>query len=362
MRRFPLLLTAAILMSSLPASDAELARVVAPMDSVDGLELTGGLRVAAEGPKGGNVLRADESFTGRIDLKTRNINPINFHLIKVEVKADRGAFLRFSLENFPRAGELSHWYVLDTARGAFEWRTIWIDLNKPEEVKAAGTYKGMGEANPEARGLRFDGSVKDLKRAAQGSARSIWLGPIRFCRKAIDLDWDMTKFTCVSEKGKDLVYTYPLTIANKLDKAVTAKLKILPFVLEGETQNSSAVLSAESVQLAAGETRTVEAKVTLPVAVVEKSPPLYTERFEVRAEAEGIADSEVTVLRSSDPMHLPIVVPVSDEKLAFPLLPHKGQPLANFDEAKARESAAATGPDDLNTALGLGPDGVCVSL
>jgi len=246
----------------------------------------GTANVVADGPGGLKVTRFDGDFAGRIDLKPLSVDPLKFDLIKVEVKADRGAFLRFSLENFPTAGQLSHWYVLDTARGAFDWRTIWIDLNKPEEIKDAGTYKGMGEADADARGLRFDGNVKDLKRVAQGAGRSTWIGSIRFCRKAVDLDWDQTKFSHAWEKGKDLVYTYPLTVTNKLGKPVTAELRLFPFRAAGSPQGvAAATLSAEKIPLAAGETKTVEARVSLPAAFAVQAAPLYAEPFEIRASA-----------------------------------------------------------------------------
>ena len=338
------------------AQEPPLSVVVQTMSGSPALELEKGTAdIVAEGPAGAKVSRFDSDVSARIDLKPLAVDPHRYDLLKVEVKADRGAFLRFSLENFPNPGQLSHWYVLDTARGAFDWRTIWIDLHKPEEIKAAGTYKGMGDADPEARGLRFDGNVKDLKRAAQGPGRSLWFGSIRFCKKAIDLDWDQTKFSYKSEKGQDLVYTYPLTLTNKLSQPVTAALRLLPFVAAGSPPGAAVGrLSGEKIALAPGETKTVEATVSLPTAVAAKAQPLYAEPFEVRAAAEGIADSEVTILRSSDPIHLPVVVPVAEEKLGFPLLPHKG--IARFSEKVAREAADSASPDDLNTSLG-GPLG-----
>lgn len=312
--------------------------------------------VAAEGPKDAKVTRFDDAFAGRIDLAPRALDPHKYELIKVEVKADRGAFLRFSLENFPQPGQLSHWYVLDTARGAFDWRTIWIDLNKPEEIKAAGTYKGMGDADLNARGLRFDGVVKDLKRAAQGEGRSIWLGPVRFCHKAVDVDWDQTTFSMGRGGGDLLSYTYPLKVTNKLDRPITAGLRLLPFRADSTPGMATARLSADSIPLAAGESKVVEATISLPVAAVEKAEPLYAEPFEVRASAAGVDDSEVTILRSSDPIHLPVVVPVAEEKLAFPLVPHKGMERGRYRSETAIAAAAAVTPDDLNAALG-GPLG-----
>ncbi len=230
-------------------------------------------------------------------------------------------------------------------------------MNKPEEIKPAGTYKGMGESDPAARGLRFEGVVKDLKRADQGPGRSIWMGAIRFCRKSVDLDWDQTKVSWRWEKGKDLIYSYPLRVTNKLDRPVAAALRLFPFrVGESAAGAGTATLPVSRISLAAGETKTVEATVSLPAEFAAKAAPLYAEPFEVRAVAEGIDDSEVTILRSSDPIHLAVVVPVPEEKLTFPLLPHKGIERARFNEATARQAAEAAGPDDLNTILG-GPLG-----
>jgi hypothetical protein len=338
------------------AQNAPLSVVAEPMAGGPELVLErGAANIVAEGPAGAKVMRFDDEFAGRIDLAPRGIDPHKYELIKIEVKADRGAFLRFSLENFPQPGQLSHWYILDTARGAFGWRTIWIDLNKPEEIKAAGTYKGMGDTDPSARGLRFDGVVKDLKRAAQGPGRSISLGPVRFCRKAVDVDWDQTTFAQKWVKG-DLVYTYPVTVTNKLDRPVTAALRLLPFRADATPAAASAMLSAGRVPLAAGEKKNIEATITLPAAAAAKAEPLYAEPFEVRATAEGIDDSEVTILRSSDPIHLPVVVPVAEEKLAFPLVPHKGMERSRYKPETARGAAAAVSPDDLNTSIG-GPIG-----
>ena len=333
--------------------------MAAQMDSLKGVEAEGG-QVVAEGPGGGKVVRFDKGFSGRIDLKPLGIDPTKLDLLKIEVRADRGAFLRFSLENFPRPGALSHWYVLDTARGAFDWRTIWIDLKRPEEIKAAGTYKGMAAEDPDARGLRFDGRVKDLQRTGQGEGRSIWLGAIRFCNKAVDVDWDQTQAPYTWGEGKPLVYTYPLTVSNKRRKPVTAVLDVRPFepaerldTRYAAGRSATAALSAEEVALGPGESKTVTATITLPADAAAAAPPLYAERFEVRATARGIADSEVTILRSSDPIHLPVVVPAYRGEPEFPLVPHQGggKP-AGFNEKQARTAADAAGPDDLNTALG----------
>lgn len=349
----------ALVAAQATAAETQLNFAVSNMDGDSAVVIEKGEpQIVVEGPQATKVSRFDSDFGGRIDLKPLQVDPHKFDLIKVEVKADRGAFLRFSLENFPQPGQLSHWYVLDTARGPLDWQTIWIDLNKPEEVKEAGTYKGMSENDPSARGLRFDGFVKDLKRAAQGPGRTVWLGKIRFCNQAVDLDWDQAKFSYTWAQGKDLVYTYPLAVTNKLDKPITATLGIAPFRVAGEKSGSAtAKLASEQIALAPRESKMIDAVITLPAAVAAKSPPLYTETFQVSAAADGVADSQVTVLRSSDPIHLVVCVPVAEAKLAkFPLLPHDGKTPVYFVESKARAEAEEASPDDLNLSQG-GPLG-----
>jgi hypothetical protein len=244
-----------VVLLSPPVRAQELSRLVSDATNVEELALDGHASVVQEGPQGEKVLRVDGRASGRIDLKAKGIEPRDYDLLKVEVKADRAASLRFSLENYPNPGELSHWYVLDGMRGGFDWRTIWIDLRFPEEIKAAGTYKGMAAKDPELRGLQFTADVGDTRRAAQGPGRNIWIGRIRFCKKAVDLDWDQSKAPCTWEKGKDLVFTYPLTVANHLDREVTARLSLLPF----QTKHATARLAQDAVRLGAGETKTIEA-------------------------------------------------------------------------------------------------------
>jgi len=339
-----------------PAGAAEaMVAPAASMDSTEGLGLKEAGRIVPEGPGGAKVLRLDGPFSGRIDLKAKGIEPRKYDLIKIEIKTDAHAWLRFSLENFPKDGQLSHWYVLDATRGQKPWGTIWIDMNRPEEIKEAGRYKGMAEKDPAARGLRFDGQVTDLKRAIQGPGRSIWLGRIRFVKKAIDLDWDQTKAPYTWEKGKDLVFTYPLKVTNRLDRPVTAVVKIRPH----QVTHATAKLSLKRVALAAGETKGVQAMVSLPAKIAAKAAPLYCERFLAVASAEGVADSEVTILRSSDPIHLTVTVPIPEAKLKLPLMPRRKDlpvSLTGFRaDSKgldaARAAAKRSGPDDLDQAL-----------
>ena len=348
------ILAAALALANAAGAAATLSRVVATMGSLDGVAIEhGAVAVAPEGPGGAKVARCDGRFAGRIDLKRLGIEPRDYDLLKVEVKADARAFLRLSLENYPEAGDLAHWYVLDAARGAFGWRTIWVDLRRPEEVKKAGTYKGMAAADASLRGLLFSGNVGETKRAAQGPGRSIWLGPIRFASKAVDLDWDQAKAPYTWGRGQDLVFTYPLTVRNRLDKPVAAVVRLVPF----GAREAKGSLSQARVELGPKASAVVQARIALPAAVAAGAAPLTCERFEARAHAEGIGDSEVTILRSSDPIHLTVTVPIAEEKLAFPLLPRRKDlpaSVTGFDERQrqaAVAAAASLAPESLDALL-----------
>ena len=356
----------ALLSAGATAADGG-STVAARMDAPGDIRLTRGKAVvAADGPDGAKVLRFDGPFEGRIDLTAKGIDPAKYDLMKIAIRADRAAVLQLSLENHPRPGDKSYWWVLDSLRGEFGWRTIWVDLRVIEDIKARGDRRaawreGM-DGDGKRRGLLLKGSIKDTGRTAQADARSIWIGPIRFLRKAVDLDWDQAQAPCTWAAGKDLTFTYPLKLTNKLDKPVTAKLNLVPF----EVRQAVATLSEDTVTLTAGQSKTVRASVTLPAAVAASKPPLYCERFEARARAEGIEDSEVTILRSSDPIHLTVTVPVAEAKMQFPLLPRPRELPAHivaFDEAMARRLAEARPADALiRTAMArgiytYGPDG-----
>jgi hypothetical protein len=150
-----------------------------------------------------------------------------------------------------------------------------------------------------------------LKSRSQGPERRIWIGKIRFVKEAVHLDWDQTKAAYSWGKGQDLVYTYPLTIRNELNRPVTAKIAFQPI----ETRHARATVDNQAVPLEAGQTRTIDARIGLPASVAARQEPLYCERFLVTADAENIDDSTVTVLRSSDPIHLTVTVPLDERDL-----------------------------------------------
>ena len=352
---FAMVSLAAMLAMGVGAAEDALSRVVATMDDAVPLNLDGEAGVVAEGPAGEKVLRLAGPCSGRVDLGPLNLDPKAFDLLKIEVKTDAHAHLRISLENYPNEGDLAHWYVLDGARGAIGWRTIWVDLRRPEEIKAAGTYKGMEAKDAARRGLLFATSISDTKRAIQEAGCCVWLGRLRLVQQAVALDWDQRQVTTEGgTTGRDLVANYPLTVTNRLDRPLTAALRLVPF----RVRDARAVDAPVTVELAARATATVTARVTLPAAALAGKPPLYTELFEARVSAAGVADSEVTILRSSDPIHLGVTVPVPEDKLAFPLLPRRRDvpaAVTGFGAdvvAGARAAAAATKPDDLDFSQG----------
>ncbi|MDP6116546.1 MAG: hypothetical protein QGG53_32190 [Planctomycetota bacterium] len=334
-------------LSSLLSQDLA-KRVTALADGKAFESLHGAFQFASDGPNGEKVLRIDGGFSGRIDLKPLGIDPLKYDLMKVEVKSDRASFLRFSLENFPDEGELSHWYVLDSMRGPFEWKTIWLDLRRPEEIKQPGKYKGLAAKDPSLRGLQIMGHMRDTRRSIQEPGHNMWLRSIRFVKKAIDVDWDQTKATYTWDN--DLVFRYPVTVTNRLNRPVKAKLSILPF----NVRHAFAKLSTTSLALNASERKQVEVTVGLPSKVASESEPLYCERFELRAIAEGIEDSEVTILRSSDPIHLTVTIPLKEENLQFPFFPQpKELPdyIQNYIPEVAGKAANSLTPEALDTAL-----------
>lgn len=326
------------------ATAEQFALTVLQADDLANVDFQEGAARVVKSPGGPEALRFDEPMNFRIDLRPKKVEPRRFDLIKLQVKADRGAFLRVAVENHPRVGDVSYWYVLDGMRGSFDWKTIWVDLDVPEEIKAAGDHRspwreGMGKGSAGQRGVQILGSVKDLKSRKQGSQRSIWIGDVRFVQEAVHLDWDQTKAPYTWDRGADLVYTYPLTLTNKLDEPVNARIEFEPV----EVNESEAGVDNDVVPLDPSQMKTVAAQISLPAAVAEKREPLYCERFLVTVRAEGIDDSAVTILRSSDPIHLTVTVPPPERKRKLPLFPRPSKlpnSVLKFDAEIARRHAS----------------------
>ncbi|MBM4042063.1 MAG: hypothetical protein FJ290_26505 [Planctomycetes bacterium] len=315
-------------------------------------ELRGNLSVVAEGPGGTKALRfeataAKEDFFGRLDLKTLGVNPHEYDLLKVEVKADNCAFLQLTLENYPEPGDVSNWYPLDAINRGSDWRTVWLDLKRPEEIQPK-------RASSETPALVLAGAVRDVRWRMQGDSRCLWLKNLRLTRKAIDLECDQTKAPHEWGPKQDLVYRYAVTVANRLDQPVVARLSLLP----AQVTYAYARLSEPRVELKPKQSKTIEVEVRLAGNIAARMPTLYCERYELRGFAEGIADSETTIIRSKVfPLALSVTVPLPEAKLQFPLMPRpKDLPVAltGFDEnarKKAEAAAEAVGPDDLNKVL-----------
>ena len=334
------------------ADQTPLSRTVTPMDNTRAMTWqSGSPRVVEDGPGGQRALQfgtgdrggADAKLSGSLDLTARGLDPKAYDLLKIDVKADRAAVLLVTLINYPTPGQQTNWWVLDGLRGPFDWRTIWIDLRVPEEFRSRAAPAARRTVDAEHVVLNLQGSIKDTGRRAQGTDRRIWLGPVRLARKAIDLDWDQSKAPYTWGKDKDLVFTYPLTVTNRLDRPVTARLSLRPF----EVRGARAELADDTVPLAAGQTKTVTARIVLPAEAAAAAEPLYCERFEALGQAVGVPDSQVTILRSSDPIHLSVTVPLPDRRLKHPILPRPSKlpaDIVRFDPAVAKKQTEAGAP------------------
>ena len=274
----------------------------------------------------------------RVDLAKAGIQPRDYDLIKLDVKADRGAFLRLALENYPHVGVTSYWYCLDTMRGDFDWRTIWVDLRFPEEIK----YKVSGNQQV----LRMSGSVRETGHPKQKSNGMISVRSLRFTEKLIDIDWDQRQVLQHWLSNGDLVADYPLTVTNRTTETLVVSLEIKPF----QAKHATATMSVERIEVLPKATASVTAKILLPSKAILNQDPLYCERFEIFAWDTRKPDSDVTILRSSDPIHLTVTVPVPEERVQFPLFPRVRDLPANlvaFDPRRARQIVATYDVDTL---------------
>jgi len=326
-----------------------LSTTIDPMDGTGPIAFgEGAPDVVDAGPNGGDVLRfegrgsggktgrVDAKFSATIDLASQGIDLRKYDLMKLQVKADRAAFLHVAADNVPDDGTKANWWVLDALRGPIGWRTIWMDLDLPETVDQ--------EAGTTSQKLHIQGYIKDTGRSKQPDERRIWLGELRAARRAVSIDWDQTSFTTRRTSGGDLVYEYPVEVRNELSQSITAELALEP----KDAPSARASLEKTSLELGGGATETVRASLRLPAESADE--PLYTERFRLDAQAANISDSRVTILRSSDPIYLPVTVPIAENKLDHPILPPPEDlpsSILHFDESEARSNATRSTPAKL---------------
>lgn len=310
----------------LPVASAASA-TIASMDGVDDLNYSKGApEVVPAGPNGGDVSKFNGSFAATLNP---DVDLREYDLLKIQMKAERSAFAHLTVDNVPWEDKRGNWYFLDGLQPGFDWKTIWIDLDRPE----SGLRSSTGE---EETTIKLNGQIKDTGRSTQ-NAENIWIGDIRAVKEVVEVDWNQSEASY--SWSDDLVYTYPLRVSNVHDEPVNATLSLNGY----EAPHASATLSEDQVELQPGESTTVTATLTLPSDVADSAEQLYTERFRVTAEAEGYADSKVTVLRSADPIPLTVTVPPSEDKLDFPILPTPSEvpdKVLRFSESMAREEAS----------------------
>jgi hypothetical protein len=320
----------------MPAATARVAHIELPAD-LSG-EKTAGITQLADG---------SSAWTGQgaltVDLSALGIDPTEYDHLKLQVKAEDGAFAVANMANHPADGAACSWYFLDGMRKAFEWRTVWLDLDKPEELTTGGAR------------MRAGGDLAGGESVLRIRGSGVMIRHIRLVKEAVHLDWDQRRAPCTWGEGQDLVYRYPLELSNETEEKLTAKVSLDPL----EVQHATATLARESVTLEAGEKTTVEARIRLPAEVAGQKEPLYCERFRALARAEGVDDSTVTLLTSSDVIHLSATVPIPEERLAFPLLGRRRtlpRALHRFpgESEEVRRVLEKTEPADLRRAVANG--------
>ena len=137
---------------------------------------------------------------------------------------------------------------------------------------------------------------------------------------------------------KELAYTFPLRLKNRLDKPLKAKIEIDPE--KGLKSFKSAPSGTARVELAAGEEKIVPIRLFLAAQDAKNLAPAYGERICPRVFAEGIEDSDVQPLEGYRNMYLWAVVPVKKE-------PRTPQTL----QARVAESAKFMQVDDWKSGI-----------
>jgi hypothetical protein len=244
--------------------------------------------------------RLGKGVTIEKDLSALRLNLDDYDYLKFDCKLEGGrVYLVIGLEHAPYAkGRFVDWYPADSATEPFDWRTVCLDLRWPEEVRDV--------APPETRKLYIQVSPYETARTDEAPWRKITFDNFRLVKKVIDVDWDQRKAPHETTAEGDLLFTYDLRVANTDDKPHT----VVGRLETKELVHAKAAMEKEQFRLDPGEVIMFKVRVWFPAASLRTLKPLYCEPVYAWFRAEGVADSETTILRSSDAIPLTVTVPL----------------------------------------------------
>lgn len=307
----------AVIASASLAAAAPWSLPLLPPEALDRAEASENLSVLAEeDPASHTVLHFADPIASeasiRIDLSGMDLSDfdqLHFDLWMENEPVDIVATLR----GYPDSHSGRRWYVSKRFQPLNEWTDIRLDLQLDDDLSLA----------------RFDDPeqslVLNLKRpdAAIEPLSQARIRNIRLVRNPVGVEVDYRQ----SRSGEDdgLQFTYPVRLTNRSGEALDILIEVIPETLDQFT----AALETDSISLAPGESREVEAVLSMDRDEASSLPPGYAERALIRITSPDLPGYDAIPIRGYRPVYLFGVVPpaVEDRRVFFEILRNEAERL-----------------------------------
>lgn len=289
----------------LAAMVAQAAERVFPLDLVKQHEADEKLQIKAVGPQEYEWSLPDGIGQKLdIDLKKLGVDPHDYDELRFDLKPlGSQVGLHAALFGMPGPNDVSSWYT-KFRTGTGEWAFGRFELRVDDD----GAF--LYPENVQTGLLRFDLSPRLLGFPGEPKWRKAILRNPCLIKWAVATDFEPRDVMIVTD-DKEIAYTFPLRLTNRMDKPVTAIIEIDPE--KGLKSFATEPSGKTSVELAAGAEKIVPIRIFMTAAVAKALAPGYGERICPKVSVEGLADSETQPLLGYRNMYMWAVVPARCE-------------------------------------------------
>ncbi len=186
------------------------------------------------------------------------------------------------------------------------WYTIHLDLRQPEMNVADAIPSAQWESYYKTERPRVTFNFWSVKSgySDESPTRQIMIRNVRLTKRYLDVRWNGCNYTSQIQPTGELVFTYPIVVANTDTKAhqISARLE------HWKGRLCSGTISPSSTAIAPGDSASFIATLCLSADRAQTSPALYCEWFLPVFSVEGVPDTDEGILRSSDRIDLPLII------------------------------------------------------
>ena len=228
---------------------------------------------------------AAQSIT--LDLAALGIDPTDYDEIRFGIQPQISQVaMETVLVGHLNPGEKSFWYLkLKTPTG--DWTEARYDLHLDD----AGVLVPV-DKHDTRKALTLTMSPRVLGYAGEPKERKTLLRNYRLVRHVISANFDPLETEMVDDAG-EVACLYQIHLKNRTDQAQKVKVDLD----SAGTLKYFRVSGPAAVELAAEEEKTVPIKLFMPRTQAMRFVPLYSEPLFPRFSVEGVADSDVLILR-----------------------------------------------------------------